>query len=219
MYDTIIFDLDGTLLNSLQDLCNSTNYVLNKYGFKERTLEEVRTFVGRGARVLIEKAIPTEVSVELFEQMLNEFKLHYREHSNDLTAPYPGIIDMLAAVKNMGFKTAILSNKPHNAVADLHKLYFESYIDVAMGVKEGIPTKPEPIMVNNVLLELKSDVKNTLYVGDSEVDVFTARNAGLDMITCLWGFRNKDELLNAGAEIFITKPQELLSWLKGRSPV
>ena len=87
-----------------------------------------------------------------------------------------------------------------------------------MGVKEGIPTKPEPIMVNNVLLELKSDVKNTLYVGDSEVDVFTARNAGLDMITCLWGFRNKDELLNAGAEIFITKPQEILSWLKGRNP-
>ncbi len=213
MYNTIIFDLDGTLLNTLEDLCNSTNYALNKYGFKERTLEEVRTFVGRGAAVLIQKALPSEVSQEMYAQVLSTFKVHYSEHSNELTAPYEGIMDMLSKVKQKGYKTAILSNKPHNAVQDLHKLFFAEYIDVAMGVKDGIPTKPDSVMVNNVMSELGSKAEHTLYVGDSEVDVMTAHNAGLNMITCLWGFRDKTELEVAGAVNFISHPVELLEWL------
>lgn len=214
MYNTIIFDLDGTLLNTLEDLCNSTNYALNKYGFKERTLEEVRTFVGRGAAVLIQRALPIDVSEEMHSQVLNTFKNHYSEHSNELTAPYEGIMEMLSEVKKKGYKTAILSNKPHNAVQDLHKLFFAEYIDVAMGVKDGIPTKPDSVMVNNVMHELGSNVENTLYVGDSEVDVMTAQNAGLDMVTCLWGFRDQTELEVAGATKFISHPVELLEWLE-----
>ena len=214
MYNTIIFDLDGTLLNTLSDLCNSTNFALKKYGFKERTLEEVRTFVGKGAAVLIKKALPEDVSDETHAEVLSAFKEHYREHSNDLTAPYDGIIDMLREVKKLGYKTAILSNKPHNAVCDLHELFFKEYIDVALGVKDGIPTKPDPIMVSNVLKELGSDTKASLYVGDSEVDVMTARNSGLDMVTCLWGFRNKTELTLAGAGNFIENPMDLCDWLK-----
>ena len=214
MYNTIIFDLDGTLLNTLSDLCNSTNFALKKYGFKERTLEEVRTFVGKGAAVLIKKALPEDVSDKVYAEVLATFKEHYREHSNDLTAPYDGIIDMLREVKKLGYKTAILSNKPHNAVCDLHELFFKEYIDVALGVKDGIPTKPDPIMVSNVLKELGSDTKASLYVGDSEVDVMTARNSGLDMVTCLWGFRNKTELTLAGAGNFIENPMDLCDWLK-----
>ena len=213
MYDTIIFDLDGTLLNTLVDLCNSTNYALNKYGFKERTLEEVRTFVGSGAAVLIKRALPGNVDDKIYEAVLDTFKFHYREHSNDLTAPYEGIIDMLAEVKKRGYKTAILSNKPHNAVCDLHKLFFEEYIDVPMGVKDGIPTKPDPIMVDNVLKELGATKYKTLYVGDSEVDVKTAANSNLDMVTCLWGFRSKEELMANGAGNFINNPNELLRFL------
>ena len=213
MYDTIIFDLDGTLLNTLVDLCNSTNYALNKYGFKERTLEEVRTFVGSGAAVLIKRALPSNVDEKIYEEVLDTFKSHYREHSNDLTAPYEGIIDMLSEVKNRGYKTAILSNKPHNAVCDLHKLFFGEYIDVPMGVKDGIPTKPDRVMVDNVLKELGATKDKTLYVGDSEVDVKTATNSGLDMVTCLWGFRSKEELMANGASNFINTPDELLRFL------
>ena len=213
MYDTIIFDLDGTLLNTLVDLCNSTNYALNKYGFKERTLEEVRTFVGSGAAVLIKRALPDTVDEKTYGEVLDTFKIHYREHSNDLTAPYEGIIDMLSEVKKRGYKTAILSNKPHNAVCDLHKLFFEEYIDVPMGVKDGIPTKPDRVMVDNVLKELGATKDSTLYVGDSEVDVKTAANSGLDMVTCLWGFRSKEELIANGASNFINAPNELLKFL------
>ena len=213
MYDTIVFDLDGTLLNTLVDLCNSTNFALNKYGFKERTLEEVRTFVGSGAAVLIKRALPENVDEEIYGKVLDTFKIHYREHSNDLTAPYEGISDMLSEVKKRGYKTAILSNKPHNAVCDLHKLFFEKFIDVPMGVKEGIPTKPDSIMVENVLKELGSVPERTLYVGDSEIDVKTAQNAGLDMVTCLWGFRSEEELKANGAGNFINTPEELLKFL------
>lgn len=214
MYDTIVFDLDGTLLNTLGDLCNSTNYALNKYGFKERTLEEVRTFVGSGAAVLIKRALPEGVDDETYTKVLDTFKIHYREHSNDLTAPYGGVLDMLSEVKKRGYKTAILSNKPHNAVCDLHKLFFEEFIDVAMGVKDGIPTKPDSIMVENVLRELDAVKVKTLYVGDSEVDVKTAANSELDMVTCLWGFRSEEELKANGAGNFIKEPMELLGFLE-----
>ena len=214
MYDTIVFDLDGTLLNTLKDLCNSTNFALNKYGFKERTLEEVRTLVGSGAAVLIKRALPEGVDDKIYSEVLATFKEHYREHSNDLTAPYEGVLDMLEEVKKRGYKTAILSNKPHNAVCDLHKLFFEKYIDVPMGVKDGIPTKPNPQMVENVLKELASAKEKTLYVGDSEVDVQTAANSKLDMVTCLWGFRSEEELKANGAGNFIKEPMELLGFLE-----
>ena len=213
MYDTIIFDLDGTLLNTLEDLCDSTNIALTQYGYTERSIDEIRRFVGNGVRKLIERALPSSVSPIEFEQVFTTFKEHYSEHCNDKTGPYEGIMDLLHELNNRGYKLGIASNKMKSAVDTLNQLYFEGLIQGVAGVCEGVEPKPDAFMVNGVMSELKSIRENTLYVGDSQVDVATARNAGLDMVTVLWGFRNMDELEAAGAGNFIEHPMDLLKYL------
>lgn len=213
MYDTIIFDLDGTLLNTLDDLCNSVNYALENCGYECRTLEEIRCFVGNGVRKLIERALPYEVGIEEFAKVFELFREHYKIHCNELTGPYDGIMELLSELKSRGYKMGITSNKMRPAVLALNDLYFEGFIQGAAGVDDNIMPKPNPQMVNLMLNELGSDKEHTLYVGDSQVDIETARNTGLDMVTVLWGFRTKEELLKAGAKDFIEHPMELLKYL------
>ena len=221
-YDTILFDLDGTLMNTLEDIRASVNVALAGHGYPERSLEEIRHFVGNGNRVLMDRAVPDKVREDLNtgklpeslrEELFCDFKAHYDIHCNDKTGPYEGIVELLRECKRRGLKMGIASNKVRSAVEKLNDIYFDGLIDAAAGVTESIPTKPDPAMVTEVLERLGSDREHTLYVGDSQVDVATARNAGLDMVTVLWGFRDRKELTEAGATTFIEKPMELLAYL------
>lgn len=213
MYDTVIFDLDGTLLDTLEDLCDSTNYALTKHGHPARTLEEVRRFVGNGVRRLIERALPDGVTDDEFDAVFEDFKAHYQIHCNDKTGPYDGILPLLRELKSRGCKIGIASNKIKSAVQKLDGIYFEGLVDKAAGVEGSILPKPDPGMIKALLSELGSDAAHTLYAGDSEVDVRTAANAGLDMVAVLWGFRGKEELEAAGASRFIENPAQLTEYL------
>lgn len=213
MYDTVVFDLDGTLLDTLEDLCASTNYALSRNGYPGRTLEEIRRFVGNGIQKLIERALPEGVTAEEFDAVFADFKEHYQIHCNDRTGPYDGILPLLRELKRRGCKTGIASNKIKSAVLKLADIYFEGLIDRAAGVADGILPKPDSGMVTALLKELGSEAENTLYVGDSQVDVQTAANAGLDSVAVLWGFRDRAELAEAGAVRFIENPAELLKYL------
>ncbi|MDY3845532.1 MAG: HAD family hydrolase [Eubacteriales bacterium] len=211
MKNTIIFDLDGTLLYTLEDLKNSTNYALEKFSMPKRTLDEIRAFVGNGIRLLIERAVPEGDKNPLFDDVFAAFKEHYSAHSLDFTRPYDGITDMLKVAKSRGFKTAIVSNKIDSAVKELRDVFFPGLIDVAYGESPTVNRKPAPDTVFAALAELGSDIGESVYVGDSDVDVMTAKNAGMDLIAVSWGFRDKDLLRKMGAAVIIDKPCELLS--------
>ena len=213
---TVIFDLDGTLLNTLEDLMDSVNYALDKYGFPKRSLEEIRHFVGNGVERLMELAVPDGKNNPLFTETFSCFKEYYLVHCNDKTGPYPQIMELLAALHEKGYNMAIVSNKYMNAVKELNDLYFSKYISVAIGESAGIRKKPAPDTVFEAIKELGVEKENCIYVGDSEVDHKTAENSGLKCISCLWGFRTKEELLNAGAgkNIFVTEPMQILEVLQ-----
>lgn len=212
-YNTIIFDLDGTLLNTLDDLKDSLNYALNKHGYEARTLEEVRSFVGNGVQKLVERALPAETSAEEMQKCLATFKEHYNKNMQNKTRPYDGIMELLAELKNNNYKTAIVSNKFDAAVKELAKDYFGDLINVAIGESAAIKRKPAPDSVFAALKELESDIGNALFIGDSETDVQTAKNAGLTCVGVTWGFRTREVLLNEGADYIIDAPNELLKIL------
>ena len=211
MKNTVIFDLDGTLMNTLDDLCDSTNYALTQCGFKPRTYEEIRSFVGNGIRLLIERAVPSNAKKEEIDKCFTIFKEYYLAHSKIKTAPYPGVIDLLKKLKAKNIKTAIVSNKIQQGVDELVQELFSGLIDVAVGEREGLKTKPDPDLVNVAIDALKIDKKDAVYVGDSDVDVLTAKNSNLDMIAVTWGFRDKEFLQKCGATTFIDYPEQLLS--------
>ena len=213
MTDTIIFDLDGTLLNTLEDLKLSTNYALKTFNYPERTLDEVRNFVGNGVSKLIERAIPHGKANPDFEACLKCFKEHYANTLQAHTVPYDGIIEMLTKLKNNGWKIAVVSNKFDIAVKDLCKRYFNDLIHIAIGESEQTKPKPAPDGVFKAILELNSTVANAVYSGDSDVDVQTAHNAGLKCIGVTWGFRDINILNNAGADYIIDKPEEIFDIL------
>lgn len=213
MYDTVIFDLDGTLMDTLVDLMNSVNHALAANHFPERTLDEVRFFVGNGIRKLIERAVPEGISGEVQEQVYRDFSEHYAVHCNDHTGPYTGIPELLAELKKRGVKLGIASNKNRENVLALKEIYFQGIFTGAAGAVDAKPKKPDPYMVELMLQELQSEKAKTLYVGDSQVDVQTAKNTGLDMVAVLWGFRTKEELKEAGATNFVAHPLELLQYL------
>ena len=175
----VIFDLDGTLLNTLEDLCDSVNYALKTNGLPERSIEEVRNFVGNGIRLLIERSVPANTTKDITDKTFECFKAYYGLHCNDKTKTYPGIINMLKKVKANGYKTAVLSNKAQYAVTKLCNIYFDNVIDIAIGAKENIPKKPAPDALFMCAKEQNIDLKNIIYVGDSDVDVATAKNAGV----------------------------------------
>lgn len=206
-YDAVIFDLDGTLLNTLEDLKNAINHALVSCGFAARTLDEVRRFVGNGARKLAQRAVPQGSDEKDVSRVLDAFHQYYALHSNDLTAPYPGIMDMLETLGKAGVQVAVVSNKPHAQVQSLCRDYFG--ISLAFGDREGIRRKPEPDTVLDVMNTLGVSAERTLYVGDSDVDVMTARNARVDCAAVLWGFRSQEELREAGAQTFVSTAEEL----------
>ena len=208
-YKLAIFDLDGTLLETLEDLHDSTNHALVSQGLPPRTLDEVRRFVGNGIHKLIERAVPEGSSSETVEQVFEEFKTWYAVHCNDKTSAYDGIKEMLLALRKAGVRTAVVSNKADFGVQTLCKTYFSGLLDVAVGQREGIRLKPAPDSVNEVLRLLDIRREDAVYIGDSDVDIDTARNAGMDCISVTWGFRNREFLLEHGAEILADKPEHL----------
>lgn len=227
--DTLIFDLDGTLIDSLADLAAATNYTLAHYGLPARTLSEVRQMVGNGVRQLLLRAVHEPLSPDggttwrehpvcslpdgtlhpEFEAMLQTFRAYYDAHCKDATRPYDGIAPLLERLAAEGVKLAVVSNKPQGAVEILRQDYFRQWIKVAVGEREGLPRKPDPALLRVAMEELGSSAARTLYVGDSDVDIQTAANAGLPCISVLWGFRDEAFLRANGATHFAAKPGDI----------
>ena len=212
MYNVYIFDLDGTLLDTLHDLASSVNYALQTHGMPTHSVDAIRGFVGNGVRLLMERAVPDGAQNPQFEATFATFRQHYMQHSLDTTCPYPGIAEMLHQLKQRGCRLAVVSNKMMAATQDLVRHFFPE-IEVAIGEHEaeGIRKKPAPDTVFQALRQLGVGKEQAVYVGDSDVDLQTARNSGLPCISVLWGFRSRDFLLHHGATTFITHPAELLS--------
>ena len=212
-FDTYIFDLDGTLLSSLDDLAASTNYALRWAGMPERTFEEVRMFVGNGVKLLMERAIPDGLHNPRFEEVYAKFREHYLMHNLDRTRPYDGVLELLAELKQRGKKLAIVSNKFYAATQDLAHHFFADTIEVAIGERENIRKKPAPDTVLEALRQLGASKDGAVYIGDSDVDVMTAKNSGLPCISVLWGFRDKEFLIEHGATLFVKTPHDILAKL------
>ena len=212
MKNTAVFDMDGTILNTLDDLMDSTNFALKNNGLKERSLEEIRFFVGNGIQKLIERAVPQGTSKEVFEKVFADFKSHYKIHCADKTSYYDGIPSVVQTLRKMGVKTAVVSNKADFAVQELVEVYFRGLFDVALGEKTGVSKKPSPDMVNAALSVLGVEKESAFYIGDSDVDFETAKNSSLDFIGVSWGFRGRKFLENLGAKNIIDSPEELLNF-------
>ena len=213
MNKMVIFDLDGTLLDTLDDLCNSVNYSLRTNNFPERSLAEVRTFVGNGIRLLIERSVPEGTSKELIDKTFECFKTYYAVHCNDKTKTYPGVMDMLKELKKNGYKIAVLSNKAQYAVTKLCNIYFNNLLDDAVGARENVAKKPSPDALYICAENNNINLNNDIYVGDSDVDVATANNAGVRGIAVTWGFRSRELLIKCGAENLADNTDELLQIL------
>jgi phosphoglycolate phosphatase len=211
MYKVYIFDLDGTLLDTLTDLAASTNYALREHGMPEHSVDDVRRFVGNGVRKLMERAVPDGADNPLFDEAFATFRQHYMEHALDTTRPYDGVTEMLATLKSRGCSIAVVSNKMMAATQELCQHFFPDTVEVAIGEHEaeGIRKKPAPDTVYAALSALGVTKDHAVYVGDSDVDIATARHAGLPCISVLWGFRDRDFLLQHGATTLVTIPGEL----------
>ena len=209
MINTIVFDLDGTLLNTLEDLRDSVNYALERQDFPLRNLSEIRSFVGNGIRLLMERAVPENIDAETFEICFKDFCDYYKIHMEDKTAPYDGINDMLTNIKKAGFKTAIVTNKADFAAQDLCKRMFGDNIDFVVGSSDDRPNKPAPDGVFYALEKLDSKIENTVFVGDADTDILTAKNANLPSIGVLWGFRDREVIEEAGAEYIVESVNDL----------
>lgn len=213
---SLIFDLDGTLLDTIGDLTDSTNYALEKFGFPQRTTEEVRSFVGNGLKMLIFRALPAGTDDATIEAVLRQMKMHYTENYHNKTVPYSGIPELLTRLHEDGYPMAIVSNKADSVVSLLRTLYFDGLISVAVGETEQISRKPAPDMVWEGLRRLGTQRDSAVYIGDSEVDIRTADNAGLPCLSVSWGFRTAQQLQAAGARQIVHSPQELYTVISSR---
>ncbi len=211
-YDTIIFDLDGTLLDTLCDLTASVNYALTRNGMSKRTIDEVRQFLGNGVKKLMLRATALQEKDMKFQKAFDDFKQHYAIHCNDNTKLYDGIEELLMYLKENGIKTAIVSNKADFAVQSLKDIYFRNLVDCAYGEREkdGIKKKPAPDMVKLALDKLNADVQRTVYVGDSDVDIMTAKNSNLPVISVDWGFRDRQFLIDNGATTIVSDEKSFI---------
>lgn len=216
-YDTIIFDMDGTLLNTLDDIMDSVNYILKNHGMPLRTYDEIRSFVGNGSADLIARVLPGGRDNSVYESFLYEYKNHYSKNMAVKTAPYDGIIEMLEELSAKNYKIAIVSNKSDPYVKELSKKYFGKYIAIAVGESEKTMAKPSPDMIYTVIKELGSGTENSVYVGDSDTDIRTAENANMPCISVSWGFRNEGFLKEHGALCIIDNPSELLEVIEGEN--
>lgn len=208
-YKLAIFDLDGTILDTLEDLADATNYALGEHGYPLRTIEEVRRFVGNGIRKLIERAVPAGLTQEEISGVHQTFSAYYQKHCADKTCPYEGIVPLLQRLRAAGCLTAVVSNKADAAVQPLCQQYFENLFDYAVGERAGINRKPAPDAVLEVLRRLGVEKIDAVYIGDSEVDIQTAANAGLDSIIVTWGFRDRAYLESQGGRRFADRPEEI----------
>ncbi len=213
IFKAVIFDLDGTLLDTLEDLYNAVNFALKEYGFPERSLTEVRSFIGNGVKKLMERSTPDHTDEKTDALCLDTFRRHYLSHMADNTAAFEGVIGLLEDLREKGVKTSVVSNKLHSAVVGLCEDYFPALIDCAIGVSAENERKPNPVNILKAMKLLNTDKGECIYVGDSEVDVQTAHNAGLACIGVSWGFRDRDELEKAGAEYIFDSCDELCSFL------
>lgn len=213
-YKAVVFDLDGTLLDTLEDLTDSVNAALAAFDQPQKTIGQIRTFVGNGIRNLMKRSIKDGEENPDFEKIFQKFREHYKEHCQDKTKPYDGIIDLLRTLKAKGIKMAIVSNKADFAVKELNEYYFKEFDMTAIGEREGIDRKPAPDSVFQALQELGVSPDQAVYVGDSEVDLETAKRADLPCISVLWGFREKELLKKHGAEHFARTADELYSLLE-----
>ena len=202
-YELAIFDLDGTILDTLDDLTDSVNYALEQHGYPTRTKEEIRTFVGDGLLMLVRRAIAPETDENVIQTVLATQKAYYKDHCADKTKPYEGILELLAELKKAGLKLAVVSNKADYAVQILCEQYFSGIFHMAVGEKEAVRKKPAPDSVYAVLDELQVEKERAVYIGDSEVDIETAKNAGLDAVLVTWGFRDTEFLREKGAKILV----------------
>lgn len=210
----IVFDMDGTLLDTLQDLTNAVNMALDKYGLPLKSVQEVCKVVGNGARNLMLGVVPGGETYPYFEEIFEDYKQFYAAHCEEETKPYDGVAELLKELKNAGYQLAVVSNKPDSAVKMLAEKYFPGSFQVAIGDREGYQRKPAPDLVNKALEELQITRESAIYVGDSDVDLMTAMNAELPCVSVTWGFRDREFLMFHGASVFIDEPKELLEVLK-----
>jgi len=212
-YKNFIFDLDGTLLDTVTDLQNSINYALSLYGYGKKSYDEMRSFLGNGIRRLVELSVPNGVDNKNFEHILQEFMTYYNNHLIDCTLPYDNIIKMLGILKENNCKIAIVSNKADAFVKNLVDTFFRGYVDISIGQNEKIRQKPHSDMVEYALRNLNIAKNDSVYLGDSEVDIETAKNSGLDCICVSWGFRSREQLLNSGAKIIVDSPLQIPNYM------
>ena len=209
-YDTYIFDLDGTLLNSIDDLAISCNYALNTFGMPQYSVDEIKSFVGNGVHKLLERSVPNGIENSKFNDVLNLFQKHYLIHNTDHTCPYTGIMDMLSQLKQHGKQVAVVSNKFCKATQELVEHYFGNAVDIAIGESDTIRKKPAPDMVLAAMRQLHATPDTAVYIGDSDVDIQTASNSGLPCISVLWGFRSRPFLIEHGAKTLVSRPADIL---------
>ena len=208
-YKAVLFDMDGTLLDTLEDLCDSTNHALAQMGYPLRGIEEIRRFIGNGAEKQIRRAVPEGTSEGKIMETLAAFRAYYQDHCQIKTKVYDGLLDVLSELKEKGVKMAVVSNKPDAAVKKLSREYFGDRLDYAIGPSDGVRCKPYPDMAETALKALGIAKKDAVFVGDSEVDVQTGLNAGLDVIAVSWGFRSREVVIEAGAKMIVDDASEL----------
>lgn len=211
-FNTIVFDLDGTLTDTLDDLRSSVNFALSQFGFPERSRDEIRSFLGNGVRRLIYRSVPENTDNATAEKCLEVFKEHYKANSCVETRPYDGIVDLLETLKKRGIKTAVVTNKMHEAAADIVEYFFGGLIDITIGQSEKIAPKPAPDSVFLALEKLGVSKEDAIYVGDSEVDCMTAHNAGIPCIGVTWGFRGREVLEANGADYIAENSQDIIQF-------
>lgn len=209
-YELIIFDMDGTILDTLKDLQAAVNFSMRKHGFPEKTYEEMKWLLGRGMPYLIHHALPEGTDEETYQKAFDDFLDYYAEHAEDTTAPYEGIPEAVKALKDAGYKVAVNSNKNDREVGVLAEHYFPGLFDFVLGSRPEIEKKPSPEGVNLIEKEFGVDKSKTIYIGDSDIDLQTALNSEVQFIGCHWGFRGKEFLLKNGAKYVAEKPADLL---------
>lgn len=208
-YDTVVFDLDGTLLDTIDDLSDSVNFALSERGFAPHTVSEIKSFVGNGVAKLIDRSVPEGTSEQEKANTLESFKRHYAGNCENKTKPYDGVVKLLNDLRNDGYKIAVVSNKIDSAVSVLCKKYFGERVDFCIGDRAGLARKPAPDAVFEALKKLSAVPETSIYIGDSDVDIRTAENAGMDCISVSWGFRSKEFLIKSGASVIADKPADI----------
>lgn len=210
MIKTVIFDMDGTILNTLDDISNSINVSLKHHQLPIKSTDEVRMAVGRGAINLIEDVVPKDSDQKLINSVYKVYQAYYDQHSNDLTKPYPHILEVLKQLKKMGYKLAVVSNKYEYLVRELNSNVFENIFDVSIGETKDLPIKPAPDMLFKAIKLLDSTIEESIFIGDSDTDMKTAVNANISSIGVTWGFRDKETLIKEGAKYIISDPFDMI---------